>query len=191
MARTSKTNTITEQATTNEKVVAENSVVGKNENTKETTKRVSRASVELNDSEEIEVMSIIPNVSYHDKKTGDDYEWDEAGHTESMTVETIKDMWRNNKGYFRNMWLRPLDERVVVKLGLTKLFEDYEFLLNASNYTTNKLDKVFSVFDGLNNQMKNTIITKVKQMVEDEEIKDVKVIKRLGVKLDVDFISLL
>ena len=49
-------------------------------------------SKDLNDSDEIEVVSLIPNVSYKDSKTLDMYEWDEVGHAECMTFETLKNL---------------------------------------------------------------------------------------------------
>ena len=35
----------------------------------------------LGDYDEIEIVSLIPNVSYKDSKTGDFYSWDEIGHS--------------------------------------------------------------------------------------------------------------
>ena len=72
----------------------------------------------LNNDDEIEVISLIPNVSYKDNKTDDFYTWENAEHIELMTFETIQNMHRNYKSYFKNMWLKPLDDRVVKKLGL-------------------------------------------------------------------------
>ena len=88
----------------------------------------------LNDNDEIEVVSLIPNISYKDSRTGDFYEWDEIGHIEYMTFDILKNMWRSHKGYFRNMWLKPNDDRVISKFGLNKTFEKYEFLMDKSNY---------------------------------------------------------
>ena len=89
----------------------------------------------LEDSEEIEVISLVPNVSYKDRKTLDMYEWHEIGHSEPMTFDVLKNMWRTDKGYFKNLWLKPMDDRVINKFGLTRTFEKYEYLMDASNYT--------------------------------------------------------
>ena len=88
------------------------------ENMNEEEKNIVEKTVKsepLRDTDEIIVESIVPNVSYKDSKTGDMYEWDEVGHTEPMTFDTLKNMWRSHKGYFRNMWLKPNDERVVIQ----------------------------------------------------------------------------
>ena len=89
---------------------------------KETKTKKKSVNVEpLLDSDEIEVISLVSNVTYKDSKTLDTYEWREVGHVEYMTFETLKNMWRNNKGYFKNLWLKPNDDRVI-KNPFTNLF---------------------------------------------------------------------
>ena len=92
--------------------VVENDIVDVAENTNEEEKKATKKTVKvepLKDTDEIEVESLVDNVSYKDSKTGDMYEWDSAGHVEPMTFDTLKNMWRSFKGYFRNMWLKPND----------------------------------------------------------------------------------
>lgn len=186
------TNTATDETATVNAVAensdAENKNVKDKKETKAKRKPVTRQSVTLEDSEEIQVISLIPHVSYLDKRTQDIYEWDEVGHIEYMTVETLKDMWRNNKGYFRNLWLKPLDERIIVKFGLTNVFENYEFLMNESSYTKANIEKVTAAIGKAPIGMKFAIVNKVKQLVSDGVISDVAVIKALGRKLDTDFL---
>lgn len=186
------TNTATDETATVNAVAensdAENKNVKDKKETKAKRKPVTRQSVTLEDSEEIQVISLIPHVSYLDKRTQDMYEWDEVGHIEYMTVETLKDMWRNNKGYFRNLWLKPLDERIIVKFGLTNVFENYEFLMNESSYTKANIEKVTAAIGKAPIGMKFAIVNKVKQLVSDGVISDVAVIKALGRKLDTDFL---
>lgn len=190
----STTNTATDETTTVNAVVenseAENKDVKEKKEAAKIKKRqtVTRQSVTLEDSEEIQVISLIPHVSYLDKRTQDMYEWEEVGHIEYMTVETLKDMWRNNKGYFRNLWLKPMDERVLVKFGLVKIFESYEFLMDKSSYTKDNIDKLTSAIAKAPIGMKFAIVNKIKQLVFEGTISDVSVIKALGRKLDTDFL---
>lgn len=145
----------------------------------------------LNDSDEIEVISIIPNVSYKDSKTLDMYEWDVAGHVEYMSFETLKNLWRSNKGYFKNMWLKPNDDRVINKFGLTKTFEKYEYLMNASNYTKKNIGKICDSIANTPNGLKIAICDKVKDMVVNGEVSDVTVIRALENRLNIDLIEFL
>lgn len=187
-------NTVTDNAVTAFTVAensgAENKDVKEKKETAKINKKqsVTRQSITLEDSEEIQVVSLIPHVSYLDRRTQDMYEWEEIGHIEYMTVETLKDMWRNNKGYFRNLWLKPLDERVLVKFGLVKIFENYEFLMDESSYIKNNMDKLVSTITQAPCGMKFAIVNKIKQLISDGIISDVSVIKTLERKLDTDFL---
>ena len=188
MARTSKTNPVVDDA-----IVAD-SVVNTAEKMNEEVKKTAKSSIKvepLNDSDEIEVVSLIPNVSYKDDKTGDMYSWDVAGHVEYMTFETLKNLWRNYKGYFRNMWLKPNDDRVINKFGLTKTFEKYEFLMDASNYTRKNIDNICDAISNTPNGLKFAICDRVKDLVIKGEVTDVSVIKALEKRLKIDLIEFL
>lgn len=184
MARTAKTAV---------EEVAENVNVETTEEMNEETKRNVKKTVkeELKDSDEIEVVSLVPNVSYKDSKTLDMYEWDEVGHIEPMTFETLKNMWRNNKGYFKNMWLKPNDDRVINKFGLTKTFEKYEYLMDASNYTKKNIKAICDAISETPNGLKFAICDKVKNLVVNGELADVFVIKELEKRLKIDLIEFL
>lgn len=160
-----------------------------NEETKKNVKKITKE--ELKDSDEIEVVSLVSNVSYKDDKTLDMYEWDEVGHIEFMTFETLKNMWRNNKGYFKNMWLKPNDDRVINKFGLTKTFEKYEYLMDASNYTKKNIKAICDAISETPNGLKFAICDKVKNLVVNGELTDVFVIKELEKRLKIDLIDFL
>lgn len=145
----------------------------------------------LEDSDEIEVISLIPNVSYKDSKTLDMYEWHETGHVEYMTFDTLKNMWRNDKGYFKNLWLKPNDDRVINKFGLTKTFEKYEYLMDGANYTKQNIGVICDAIKDTPNGLKFAICDKVKSLVINGEVTDVSVIRTLESRLQIDLISFL
>lgn len=180
MARTSTTNT----------TVEDNAVEKMNEETIKDTKKSVKAEP-LEDSDEIKVISLVPNVSYKDSKTLDMYEWHEVGHVEYMTFDTLKNMWRNNKGYFKNLWLKPNDDRVINKFGLTKTFEKYEYLMDGSNYTKKNIVAICDAIKETPNGLKISICDKVKSLVIDGEVTDVFVIRELEKRLHIDLIDFL
>ena len=192
MARTSTAKTTANEVNTTVETVevAADTVEKVNEDKKKETKKSVNVTP-LEDYDEVEVISLIPNVSYKDSKTGDMYEWDEVGHTEYMTFETLKNMWRNNKGYFRNMWLKPKDDRVINKFGLTKTYENYEFLMDASNYTKKNIDKICKTISETPKAMKRAICSKIKNLVINEKISDASIIKKLEKHLNIDLIEFL
>lgn len=186
MAKPSTTKTTVDETI---EVVAE-AVEEMNENKNKSTKK-SINKEPLNDSDEINVVSLIPNVSYKDNKTLDMYEWNEVGHIEPMTFEVLKNMWRNNKGYFKNMWLKPEDDRVINKFGLTRTFEKYEYLMNSDNYIKKNINDICSAISDTPNGLKMSICGKIKNMVINGEISDVSVIRALEKHLRIDLIDFL
>ena len=191
MARTS-TKSSDEATTVNESVVTETMA---EENVKEEAKgkeaTKNKVMEPLKDSDEINVISLVPNVSYKDSKTGDMYEWDVVGHVESMTFDILKNMWRNHKGYFRELILRPEDERVVNQFGLTKTYEKYEFLMEASNYTRDTIHDICESIAVSPNGLKYSIVNRLKNMVIEGDLTDIMVIRTLENNLKVDLVSFL
>lgn len=186
MARTSTTKAIVEETV---EIVSE-TVEEMNEDKKKSVKK-SINSEPLNDSDEIKVVSLVPNVSYKDSKTLDMYEWHEVGHVEYMTFETLKNMWRNSKGYFKNLWLKPMDDRVINKFGLTRTFEKYEYLMNGSNYTKKNINAICDAIKETPNGLKIAICDKVKSLVVSGEVTDIHVIRELEKRLGIDLIDFL
>lgn len=204
MARTSnatKTERAADSATVEEFAVAVDNAASKNmdEEIKEEEKTTScrgakqkkeeKAEEPLNDSDEIEVISLIPNVSYLDTNTSDFYEWEKVGDIEIMTFESIKGMWRKYKSYFKDMWLKPNDQRVVKKLGLGRTYEKYEYLLDGKNYTEENIGELIDAISSCQKELKISIVNKIKNLVAGGEITNINVIKALGEHLDIDLVS--
>ena len=167
-----------------------NAVEEMNEETTKTTKKSIKVQP-LEDSDEIEVISLVPNVSYKDSKTLDMYEWQEVGHPEYMTFDVLKNMWRTDKGYFKNLWLKPMDNRVINKFGLTSTFEKYEYLMDGSNYTKGNIKAICDAIKATPNGLKFAICTKVKNLVIGGELTDIFVIRELEKRLQIDLIGFL
>ena len=207
MARTAKsTNTepVVDAATVDDSAVAAVNSVEENMNdetataaTKRTTNRRKNmrqsADVEdaLSDSDMIEVESLIPNVVYEDSRTGNYYEWEEIGHCEDMTFDEVKNMHRKYKTYFNDMWLKPIDERVIKKLGLSRTYDKYNFLIDESNYTNDHIDEVLDGLSSAPASLKIANVNRIKDMVADGTISDIKVVRKLEKRLDIDLISFL
>lgn len=143
------------------------------------------------DSDEVEIMALISNVVYEDKRTSEYYQWDTAGQIETMTFDAVKAMHRKYKTYFNDMWLKPLDDRVIKKLGLTRTYEKYDFLMDESNYTADGIDAVLDGISDASSSMKIAVINRIKDMIEDGVVTDVKVIRKIEKRLDIDLISFL
>lgn len=178
-----------ETTTTNAAVVESAAAVSLKEDVVENEK--SKAKNALKDDEEIKVISLNPNVSYYDNKTDDTYTWEEIGHIEPIPYSVLKNMWRSHKTYFRNLLLRPLDERVVSQFGLTKTYEKYEIVMDSEKYTKEHVNEICDIIKSAPNGMKYSCINKIKSMIVSGELTDVFVIRQLERQFDIDLISLL
>lgn len=175
---------------TDEVVASEDSVAATSATKVDAKKNVNAN--ELNDSDEIEVVALIPNVSYYDKATGDRYEWEDAGDIEYMTVDAIQRMRRNARGYFEDMCVKPNDERVIEKFGMKRYYEQHDYLMNAFNYTRDNIVNVLDKFSAIrSNSLKSSIVNKIKDMISNGELSDATVIRAIEKRLDIDLISLL
>lgn len=154
-----------------------------------TTSTKKTTEIKLNDSDEIGVVSLIPNVSYEDKKTGDMYIWESVGHAEYMEFSVLKDMWRSHKGYFRNLVLKPLDERVVSHFSLQNLYDSYDYLMDSKNYTKDKIADVCSKILDTPSGLKNTIYGNIRAMVDNGEMADINIIKYIDNTLGMELLS--
>lgn len=158
----------------------------------DTDKAKNVNAAKLLDTDEIEVVSLIPNVSYYDKATGDRYEWENTGDVEYMTVDAIQRMRRNARGYFEDMCLKPNDERVIDKFSMKRYYEKHDYLMDVSNYTRDNITDVLDEFSALrSNSLKSSIVNKIKDMVSNGELSDVMVIRIIEKRLDIDLTSLL
>lgn len=190
-----KEQTTTTSATVDDKdTVAETSKnvvvdkVGKKDEAK--TKRVK---VEpLNDFDDIEVQSMIPNVSYLDTKNQDFYEWKNVGDIETMSFETLKNMWKNNRGYFKKLWIRPLDKRVIEKFnGLSKLYTEYDELMDINTYNRDNVQSIIKRILDMPHGTQHSVITLILDSVNNGKLTDVKVLRELEKSLGLDLISLI
>lgn len=146
----------------------------------------------LKDDDEIIVVSLIPNVSYKDAKNNDFYEWNEVGHEELMRYSALKDMHRNHKSYFNELWLKPTDKRVVKAFGLESTYKNYADLLSGEIYIVDNIETIKEMFESLPPRgIKSTVVTKIKDMIVNDEVSDIKVVKQLERILQVDLFDLL
>ena len=192
-----KKQTTTTSATVDETIVAENSqnVVVDNVEIEEKTKSKTRKVVDdekvvepLQDTDDIEVIALIPNISYKDNKTLDFYEWKNIGDIEEIPFEVLKNMYRNHRGYFRNLWLKPLDDRVIDKFKLRKLYDSHEKLINIDNYTIDNIYDICEEIHKLPNSSKLSLLSLIRNSVDEGKIQDIRIIKQLESSLNISLI---
>lgn len=143
----------------------------------------------LNDDDEVAVYSCVPNLSYLDSKSGDMYTWENVNDVEYITFETLKNMYRSHRNYFRNFYIRIDNEWLIKKFSLTKFYDDYLYLMDSRNYISKNIKSISTKITEAPSGLNFTIINKIKIWVHDGEITDIKIIRELENILKMDFIS--
>ena len=188
MAR-SRTNTTSAETKTAE---VENKNETKNENTVETKPNETEGKVEpLENDSEIEVESLLANVSYYDEKTGDRFQWDNVGDIVLVPFEVLKNMHRKYRNYFLHLLLKPKDDRVIEYFKLNKVYSRYEKVLDVKNFTSKKIDTVCDDIKALPNALKFNTFTRIQNWVSDGSITEIKVIRRLEQVFGLELYNLL
>lgn len=177
----------------NAKLAVETVVENMNVDTEQdvNVKKVIEKEKPLDKDEIIEVISLIPNVSYKDKKYGDIYRWEKANDIVEMTFDVISYMHQNHKAYFKSMWIKPLDKRVVKKFGLEATYRDYDFLMDASNYTKKNVVEICNSIRKTPQSLKFAICNKIKSLVSSGELSDIHVLREIEKSLNIDLIPLI
>lgn len=193
MARTSTAKSAVAKTTVEDSAVVDTSSAVENiesvEVEQEKEQKPARAAT-LSKDDEIDVISLIPNVSYKDSHTGDIYNWDEVGQIELLTFDIIQRMWQQSKTYFKGMWLKPLDERVIKKLGLKDAYEKYDFLMDEANYTKDNIDEICDCIANTPSTLKFSLCNKVKSLVSSGKVTDIGVIRAMERNLKIDLLDL-
>ena len=157
----------------------------------EDIEKVAKKDKPLDKDDVIEVISLIPNISYKDKKYGDIYRWEKAGEIVEMTFDVINYMHQNHKTYFKSMWIKPLDNRVIKKFGLEPTYRDYDFLMDASNYTRKNVKEICDSIRKTPQSLKFAICNKIKSLVSSGEISDIHILREIEKSLNIDLIPLI
>jgi hypothetical protein len=192
MARTKATNTAS--ASNNKGAEVEQKKESKNNETKTKApaENKGKENIEpLTDDTDIEVVSLVKNVSYFDEKTGDRYVWEEIGDVNYIPFGVLKNMYRHFKGYFLGYYIRPNDERVIKQFKLERTYKKYDDVLNKDNFVGKKIDALCEVIKNLPDALKFTTFARIQTWVSDGEITDITVVRTLEKVFGLDLYSLL
>lgn len=175
----------------NTKPIVDTADENMNVKVEEDVEKVIKKDKPLDKDDVIEVVSLIPNISYKDKKYGDIYRWEKAGEVVEMTFDVINYMHQNHKTYFKSMWIKPLDSRVIKKFGLEPTYRDYDFLMDASNYTRKNVKEICDSIRKTPQSLKFAICNKIKSLVSSGEISDIHILREIEKSLNIDLIPLI
>lgn len=136
---------------------------------------------------EVRVTSCYGRVVYKSKKTGEVFKWLETGDDQYFTVQDVLDMDNQSHKFLRTPWLLIDDEEVIEAMGLTKMYGYINRLEDIDQFLASPLEEIEEVCQNLSKGYKNNLARIVNQKVENKELRDVVVIRKLQELLDKDF----
>ena len=144
--------------------------------------------VELPMDTQIPVKSItFGGLTYKSRTTNAIFRWNQIGAIEYMTVAELNEMNNYKSDFLRKPMVILLDERAIKKFRLTPVYENVAKINNLTAIFNSDIDTISKVIDdALRVNMRDILISKVRQMYKNKKLKDIEVIRLLERKLQFD-----
>lgn len=145
--------------------------------------------VDLSLNESIPVKSItFGGLTYKSRSTNAIYRWNQIGAIEYMTVAELNEMNNYKRAFLNKPLVILLDERAIKKFRLQKVYENVAKISNLKQLFKSDLSTISrTVQNAIDVNMRDILISKVRQMIKNKSLTDINVIKLLEDKLKHDF----
>lgn len=126
-------------------------------------------------------------LTYKSRSTNAVFRWNQIGSIQPMTVAEINEMNNYKSDFLRKPLVILMDERAVKKFRLTSVYENVAKINNLTAVFNSSLSEIERVIDdALRVNMRDILISKVRQMYKNKKLKDIEVIRLLEKKLKFD-----
>ena len=126
-------------------------------------------------------------LTYKSKTNNAIFRWNQIGAVEYMTVGQLNEMNNYKTDFLRKPLVILLDERAIKKFRLTPVYENVAKSNNLTAIFNSDIDTISKVIDdALRVNMRDILISKVRQMYKNKKLKDIEVIRLLEQKLQFD-----
>ena len=127
-------------------------------------------------------------LTYKSRITNAVFRWNQIGSIQPMTIGEINEMNNHKPDFLRKPLVILLDERAIKKFRLTPVYENVAKInnLNAifNSGNLNKIEKVID--DALSVNMRDIIVSKVRQMYKNKKLTDINILRLLEKKIKFD-----
>ena len=136
----------------------------------------------------IEVKSItFGGLTYKSRITNAIFRWDQIGAVELMTVAQLNEMNNYKSDFLRKPLVILCDERAIKKFRLTQVYENVAKINNLTAVFNSDMATIErTIDDALRVNMRDILISKVRQMYKNKRLVDINIIRLLESKLKFD-----
>lgn len=144
--------------------------------------------------EEIPCRSITyGGLTYVSKKTGAKYRWDQIGKLQYISMSELVNMNNNNKDFLVKPLIILQDMRAVNFFRLSQVYENVAQINNLKSiFNSLDMDRITSTLKlGINVNMRDVLVSKISQMIKNNVLNNIKIIKLCEKELRYDFSELI
>ena len=126
-------------------------------------------------------------LTYISRTTNAVFRWNQIGAVEYMTVAQLNEMSNYKSDFLRKPMVILMDERAINKFRLTPVYENVAKINNLTAVFQSDLNTISKVIDdALRVNMRDILISKVRQMYKNKRLVDINIIRLLENKLKFD-----
>lgn len=126
-------------------------------------------------------------LTYKSKTNNAIFRWNQIGAVEYMTIGQLNEMNNYKTDFLRKPLVILLDERAIKKFRLTPVYENVAKINNLAFVFNSDIATIEKVIDdALRVNMRDILISKVRQMYKNKKLVDINIIRLLENKLQFD-----
>lgn len=126
-------------------------------------------------------------LTYKSRSTNAIFRWNQIGAVQPMTIAEINEMNNHKTDFLRKPLVILMDERAIKKFRLTPVYENVAKINNLTAVFNSDLATIENVIDdALRVNMRDILISKVRQMYKNKKLVDINIIRLLENKLSFD-----
>jgi len=147
--------------------------------------------VELPLDKQIAVKSItFGGLTYKSRSTNAIFRWNQIGDIEYMTVAELNEMNNHKRVFLNKPYVILLDEDAIKKFRLMPVYENVAKINNLKKiFASDKATIEKTLDEALRVNMRDVVISKVRQMIRNKTLTDASVIKLIENKLKIDIMD--
>ncbi len=147
--------------------------------------------IEISDSTPVAVKSITyGGLTYKSRITNALFRWNQIGAVQTMTIAQLNEMNNYSSEFLRKPMVILLDERAVKKFRLTSVYENVAKINNLTALFHSDIKTIERVIeDAVNVNMRDILISKVRQMYKNKKLVDINILRLLQDKLQFDIMN--
>ena len=126
-------------------------------------------------------------LTYKSRSTNAIFRWNQIGDVQPMTIAEINEMNNYKTDFLRKPLVILMDERAIKKFRLTPVYENVAKINNLTAVFNSDIATIENVIqDALRVNMRDILISKVRQMYKNKKLVDINIIRLLEDKLRFD-----